>query len=358
MDRQAYRDLAAQAPFDGMVEIEVDTGLGVRRGSGVIVAEGWVLSAAHVTWGAPAADVRVRHSGHARTARDVRYAAGWSDAPATGLSQGNDLVLIRVGGTPEGHVAILARDSGIGAIGFLGGFGRGGNGILGASGPAERLVGMNVIDRRVSAPGGGGFLVTDFDDGGVARNALAADTVRRTFYDAGFEGPKLTSTVLDSGTGMSRAAWSDLPTAARYFPALPDAFLEGTSAPGDSGGPLFVADETTGEWLLAGVSSWGVNPLLPEGFARTDSRYGDLAFFTDLGAHRGWIAATVPEPAAPILWMLAIALAASRRTPRHRGLGGALSDSPGKPARLPGLPKPGATSPPPLKSQLPGGWFL
>lgn len=172
---------------------------------------------------------------------------------------------------------------------------------------------MNVIDRQLVTPGGG-FLVTDFDDGGSARNSLNSATVRMTHYDAGFTDSLPSSSVLLAGSGQSTAAFGDLPTAADYFPGLPAQFIEGTTASGDSGGPLFILDPLSRTWQLAGLASWGFNPLLAEGFARTDSRYGDLAFFTDLTANRDWImATTIPEPSVPLFMAFTAMLAATRR---------------------------------------------
>jgi hypothetical protein len=79
---------------------------------------------------------------------------------------------------------------------------------------------------------------------------------------------------------------------------------------------LFVLDDTTDRWQVAGLSSWGINPLLPEEFSRSDSRYGDLAFFTDLTQHREWIATQIPEPGG--LGCLVFALLILRRRPLPR----------------------------------------
>jgi hypothetical protein len=52
---------------------------------------------------------------------------------------------------------------------------------------------------------------------------------------------------------------------------------------------------------------------LSDGFARGDSRYGDLAFFTDLTRHHEWIAATIPEPAC-LAWLGLLLLARRSRS--------------------------------------------
>lgn len=312
VDVSAYRVLAGQPPFAPVVRIEVATAFGTRTGSGVVVGDGWVLTAAHVVWGAAPDAVGVRTTEGRAAAQELRIAPGWSAAPATGLTQVADLALIRVEGLGGIPPAMIATTVGSGMVGFFGGYGRMGNGILGAVSPPSLAFAMNVVDRRLSLPGGG-WLVTDFDDGGSARNSLNAETVRRTHYDAGFSNPLMSEFVLEAEPGTSLAGFGALPTASDFFPGLAEAFLEGTTASGDSGGPMFIFDPATGAWLLAGLASWGVNPLLPAGFSRTDSRYGDLAFFTDLTRHRDWIGSVIPEPGAIVLLATGALLTALRR---------------------------------------------
>lgn len=307
-----YRELAAQAPFADVVRIEVATDFGTRTGSGVVVGDGWVLTAAHVVSGVATGAVEVRLGNGRATARETHFAPGWGAAPATGLTQVGDLALIRVEGLGNPAPALLATTVETGTIGFFGGFGRTGTGVLGALTQPTLAFAMNVIDRRLDLPGGG-WLVTDFDDGTMVRNSLDAETVRRTHYDAGFADSALSGLVLDAGSGRSAPGFDGLPTAADFFPGLPAEFLEGTTAAGDSGGPMFVYDALVDAWLLAGLASWGVNPLLPTGFSRNDSRYGDLAFFTDLTHHRDWIAAVIPEPGGAALALPAAILLLMRR---------------------------------------------
>lgn len=302
----AYRGLAASEPFAGVAAVKVGAGFGGRTGSGVVLADRWLLTAAHVVWGVQASSVRVEIGGRQIQAAEIRYPTAWANSPQTSLSQGSDLALIRLAENSGVASTDVFSGTASGQVAFLGGFGRTGNGILGAAGSSELLVAMNVIDRQIATANGGGFLVTDFDDGTIARNSLDAAIARRTYYDAGFSAPLLTSTVLDAGPSLSQATFLGLPTAADFFPGLAAEFLEGTSASGDSGGPLFLFDAATGQWTVAGITSWGVNPLLPAGFARTDSRYGDLAFFTDLTANSDWIFANIPEPS--VAWMIVISL--------------------------------------------------
>ncbi|RMF66760.1 MAG: hypothetical protein D6740_12695, partial [Alphaproteobacteria bacterium] len=63
--------------------------------------------------------------------------------------------------------------------------------------------------------------------------------------------------------------------------------LEGTTAPGDSGGALFVQD-ADGNFLLAGVTSGGFNVFGP------NNTFGDVAFFTNVALMRPFIDSVNP----------------------------------------------------------------
>jgi hypothetical protein len=162
------------------------------------------------------------------------------------------------------------------AVGY-GGFGLGSTGSQPADG--RRRGAANVVDAYGPAYGGGGaaipgsadILSTDFDDPSGLSNTL---------------GP------IGSAAAM-----------------LPD---EGTTAPGDSGGPLLLA--LGAEWVIAGVLSGGTT---------ADSVYGDVSWWTGvfepgarafLEAAGAEYVARVPLPAAgPLLGAALLALVAACR---------------------------------------------
>lgn len=308
---QGYEALADQEPFDGMAGVTGGSGLGTSTGSGVLLNGEWLLTAAHVVWEQPLASLRVQWGGQFRGVQAASFPPGWVADPAVGLTQGADLALLRLA-RPLGfsHEVSIATGDLLGGVAVMLGMGRSGNGLIGAFQEGRELAAMNVIDRQLQLMRGG-LLVTDFDGGRDSQNSLASATVDRRYYDEGFEKPLLSNILLEGG-GTSGAGFGGLPLASHWFPGLPAEFLEGTSARGDSGGPWFVRNGS-GAWHLAGITSWGVNPLLPEGFARNDSRYGDLSFATDVSRHRDWIANTIPEPGWGFFAVAAIAVLRRRR---------------------------------------------
>lgn len=315
----AYADLAGQEAFRGLLGVSGGSGLGTTRGSGVLLNDEWALTAAHVVWDQSLASLRVQWGGGFRVVDEVVFPGGWSANPGVGLGQGSDLALLRLAAPfAFGTTTPLASGSLLGEEVVMLGSGRGGNGLIGAflSG-GEALGAMNLLDRQLVVDGGG-LLVTDFDGGRANQNSLNAPTVDQRYYDDGFVDPLL-SEVLLGAREVSAVGFAGHPTAGDLFAGLPDEFMEGTTAAGDSGGPWFVQGRG-GEWSLAGVTSWGVNPLLPEGFARGDSRYGDVSFATDLTWHREWINSTIPEPemASSVVMVLGLAVLRRRRSPKRR----------------------------------------
>ncbi len=298
-------DLAGRIDFALVVQIEVGgiSGGGVS-GSGVLLNPEWVLSAGHLVYSASAQDTTVEVGGVRRQVSAVHPHPGWLEAPSVGLSQRNDLVLLRLSEAISTAPSVPIWEGGGSGplIGLMAGFGNGGNGLLGAYLSADGLqAGMNVVDRSLLGRDGG-FWVTDFDSGQSRHNSLNQSTVDLRYFDIDGGEPKLSETVFTVPGNESQAGFSGLPTAENFFPGSGEIFPEGTTARGDSGGPLFLYSDERARWELAGVTSFGVNPLHPAGFNRFDSRYGDLSFFTDVSSQQDWLnSSTIPEFSSQIL---------------------------------------------------------
>ena len=159
------------------------------------------------------------------------------------VTKGNDLAILKLTGTPTGAVDRYAAYGGaqdIGEVGNKVGYGRIGSGatgnILGSSGAKHD--GQNIYDAAINFASGAGvtpdsLLVYDFDDGTAWNVNEGRDASGALGHAAG-----LGSALEQTGTGNAN---------------------EVMSAPGDSGGPTFVAgwDGDSLEQAIAGVTSFG-----------------------------------------------------------------------------------------------------
>ena len=212
----------------GVAEENVGKLLARRRldCTATLIAPGWALTAAHCL--TDMSRVRLEFEGQNVAARSWYVHKRWNNNERRGYDIG--LIRLRtpvVGVTP----ATLYRGSDeVGQVGRIVGYGDHGDGQIGANDfDAQRRTAYNDIDAVAFAAGRPSVLVTDFDapgDPGVLAN-------------------------------------------------------EGTTAPGDSGGPLFIGT------AIAGITSWGSSDY---------STYGDLARYTRVSSFANWVDSILRRP--------------------------------------------------------------
>lgn len=173
-----------------------------------------------------------------------------------------------------------------GQIGDLVGFGRSGSGSTGSVNPSSnvRRHGSNLIDYTASnggLPASGAaatMLASDFDNGLAVNNALA----------------------------LINAVYSDLGVGN----------LEVNSAPGDSGGPTFLASRIAAITSYGACFSDGIACSIPPDIdTALNSSFGEIMVNTRVSSFAGWIDAqlAVPEPATAVLLAAGLAALAGLR---------------------------------------------
>ncbi|MHA1565079.1 MAG: trypsin-like peptidase domain-containing protein [Alphaproteobacteria bacterium] len=306
---QAYLDLAnnsgkhrpgtAAPDFAPVAAIGFTDDLGFDVvGSGVLVGANWILTAAHVVldtentaegsdgyldqlivrFGSdlrqPGAEYRIVELFTPRPARPGYLA--FAEPPPHGMTDADligaefaDIALARLDRPVTGiaPATMSPRGPSIGQRLFIAGYGEAAFGTeLDETlwqPPALRRAAENILDRDIAIDpftgrrDRGGLLMFDFDNGTGPRNSLGL---------------------------MSDAYW--LAIAGRGSSDETPLPLEGSSYPGDSGGPAFAFLDAA--WRIVGVSSggsgWPVNGRR-EGLVQ----YGDILFYTRVASHAKWI---------------------------------------------------------------------
>lgn len=269
-----FLSLAASALYESVGKFTYSVGASSYIASGVLISPEWVLTAGHVTGGDNFLGGGISNMTFSlNTGNSVlSFAAaewvthpGWA-ATSGDLLAGYDLGLVRLSQsvTAVQAAALYLQENLQIQPGTIVGYGSTGVGSAGFQpGTAgTKRAGQNMID----AQGDGttissGILFADFDRPGMPEESVVG---------------------------------SALPLALEYL-----------SAPGDSGGGLFITQNS--QTFLVGITSFGWGYLDDV----SNSDYGDLAGFTSTTANAQWISSVtgvaIPEPGAVSLLGLGLA---------------------------------------------------
>ena len=273
-----FLNLAASALYESVGKFTYSVGASSYIASGVLISPEWVLTAGHVTGGNNFLGGGISNMTFSLNSGNsvLSFAAaewvthpGWT-ATSGDLFAGYDLGLVRLSqsATAVQAATLYLQESLQIQPGTIVGYGATGTGLTGfQSGTAgTKRAGQNMIDAQ-----GDGLTISS--------SILFAD-----FDRPGFPG----ESVLGSGSPLA---------------------LEYLSAPGDSGGGLFITQNS--QTFLVGITSFGWGYL--DGVSNSD--YGDLAGFTSTTANAQWISSVtgvaIPEPGTAsllglgLVWVLA-----------------------------------------------------
>jgi len=301
------------------VDDQWGSGTLIRNGQGVAK---YILTAAHVLFSDNANTVRIPNANFRLNFPEpnnginaIQYGVVRSAVHPSfnGNTLANDIAILELGvdlgGTTTSYninrptlIADERATMGSGLVGNKVGFGRSGDGVNGdtanpvntpnAGDPnaqqGTRRNGTNFVE--LFGPVVAGNNVRD------AFNNLLTAPANTLIYDfdnhvAGTNGP-----LYPAGNPALGAALSAQFTG----PSTAVGTQEADTAPGDSGGPMFLFHTPTNQWLVVGVTSYGTdggaNPPPPFG-----SRFGDIAVDTRVQSFAGWITMQIPEPGSLIL---------------------------------------------------------
>ena len=299
--------------FAAVGVLNIVAGTNEFTGTGTLLNNEWVLTAGHNWSSASVTSLQFIHAGVTNEAvmSSLTQHPLWTNAPSplanesVGPSQGWDVALFRLTVPITNSIVypqLYTKSDEFGKVGIILGGGRLGTGTVPwyeqTNDPPLIHAAANIIDRTTSQTNSGysgGALVNDFDSGTAAQNTLG------TNYNSGAQ-PWLwdvsgsnTITSIDP-TGVIAGTNS---SADQYTNGVN--ILEGSTAPGDSGGPTFIQDGAS--WKLAGVTSWGVNSwdVLTNGSNGFRGLYGDVNYVTRVSEVSAWITSVIPEPSTYML---------------------------------------------------------
>jgi hypothetical protein len=240
----AYLALGAQADF---TQVGIFVNSWGYTGCGILIAPDWVLTAAHMLVAASSGTFTL--NGISYTSSSLYRDPGWTG----NVFAGNDFGLVHLS-TPVTNVApatLYTGTSEAGQVATYVGYGFTGTG----------LTGWTTLDNKKRA-------FQNVIDGDFNNPAL--------LFGSDFDNPHSTN---DSSWG-----------------SVDPLLLEGCVAPGDSGGGVFIMDDS--QYLLAGVISF---VAATDGNANAD--YGDFSGVGRISAALPWIDTIVPEPHVSMLML-------------------------------------------------------